>query len=423
MTHHNHHSESDATFPHGDSCNGNHAVGGGHSHSILSRRNLLGLAGAAGLAAGMSPLLVGCGNTTSTGNERRGPLKIGYLPITDAAPLLVAMREGYYTDLNVDVAAPTLFRGWDAITEAVRTNKVDIAHLLMPTALQLRMIQKSPVKVIAWNHMNGSALTVATSGPPLEELGGTTIAIPFWYSIHNVSLQILLAKAGLEPVADGDPGPKQVKLVVMAPPDMLASLSSGAIAGYIVAEPFNAVAEVKGVGRIERFTGDIWKDHACCVLVVNEKLIEESPDLVERTIRAVAKAQLLCESDRTKAAGLLTSGDRPFLPQPPKAIERVFNLYDSPEYIESGAIQHPDWGIDRVNFQPFPFQSFTEELVVRLRGTLVQPASKFLDDVDPADVHRQLVDDQFARKAIQSLGGPTKFGLPENLTRTELISA
>ncbi|MCB1255914.1 MAG: ABC transporter substrate-binding protein [Microthrixaceae bacterium] len=407
--------------------NHNHDIHGhsahGHSHSILSRRTLLSLAGATGLAAGLSPLLVGCGNTTPTANDNKGPLKIGYLPITDAAPLLVALREGYYEAEGVDVAAPTLFRGWDAITEAVRTGKVDIAHLLMPTALQLRMIQKAPVKVIAWNHMNGSALTVATDGRPLAELGGSTIAIPFWYSIHNVSLQILLAKVGLKPIADGQPSSSEVKLVVMAPADMLASLASGAVAGYIVAEPFNAVAEVKEVGRIERFTGDIWKDHACCVLVVNEKLIAESPDLVQRTIRAVAKAQLFCESDRSAAAGLLTSGSRPLLPQAAPAVERVFTHYDVPEYIDSGAIQHPEWGIDRVNFQPFPFASFTEELVVRLRTTLVQPSSKFLDDVDPAEVHKDLVHDAFARQAIADLGGAAKFGIPESFTRTELISA
>lgn len=394
-----------------------------HHHAPLSRRALFRLAGAAGLSAGLSPLLVGCGDTSASANKGRGPLRIGYLPITDAAPLLVALREGYYEAEQIDVAPPTLFRGWDAITEAVRTNKVDIAHLLMPTALQLRMVRKAPVKVIAWNHMNGSALTVATDGRPLDQLGGSTIAIPFWYSIHNISLQILLGKVGLEPIADGTPGPKQVKLVVMAPSDMLASLASGAAAGYIVAEPFNAMAEIKKVGRIERFTGDVWKNHACCVLVVNEKLIKEDPDLVTRTIRSVAKAQLLCESDRTRAAGLLTSGDRPLLPQPEPAIQRVFNHYDLEEYGPTGAIQHPDWGIHRVDFQPFPFPSFTEELVTRLRTTLVQPSAEFLEGVDGAKVHKDLVDDQFARKAIADLGGPAKFGLPESLTRTELISA
>lgn len=406
-----------------DTCNGSHRHGSGHSHSVLSRRRLLTLAGASGLAAGLSPLVVGCGNTSSSGNQGRGPLRIGYLPITDAAPLLVALREGYYEDENIDVAAPTLFRGWDAITEAVRSGKVDIAHLLMPTALQLRLIQKAPVKVIAWNHMNGSALTVATDGRTLAELGGSTIAIPFWYSIHNISLQILLAKAGLEPVADAEPGPDQVKLVVMAPADMLSSLASGAIAGYIVAEPFNAVAELKSVGRIERFTGDIWKDHACCVLVVNEELIGQQPDLLERTIRAIARAQLTIEADRSAAAGILTGGSQPFLPQEPAAVERALTYYDDSQYITSGAIQHPEWGINRVDYQPFPFASFTEELVIRLRSTLVQPASGFLDDIDPATVHAQLVDDRFARSAITALGGPTAFGLPDGLTRSELISA
>ncbi len=263
---------------------------------------------------------------------------------------------------------------------------------------------------------------MATDGRTVEELGGTTIAIPFWYSIHNVALQMLLAKAGLEAVSGGKPGSDQVSLVVMAPSDMLASLASGAVAGYIVAEPFNAMAELRGIGRIQRFTGDIWKDHACCVLVVRDELIERDPDLVARTVHAVARAQLLCENDRPRAAEILTSGDRPFLPQPPEAVAAAFENYSIEEYGPTGAIQHPEWDIDRVDFQPFPFASFTEELVVRLRSTVAEPPSTFLDSLEPAEVHEELVDDTFARKAIGELGGPAKFGIPESFSRREEIS-
>src|SRR3546814_6631111 len=77
-----------------------------------------------------------------------------------------------------------------------------------------------------------------------------TVAIPFWYSLHNVVLQHLLKSKGLESISEGDPGPRQVKLVVMAPSDMLPALANKQIAGYTVAEPFNASAELlKEIGR------------------------------------------------------------------------------------------------------------------------------------------------------------------------------
>ncbi len=71
-------------------------------------------------------------------------------------------------------------------------------------------------------------------------------------------------------------------LVVMSPSDMLPALANGAIGGYTVADPFNAAAEIKGVGRIHRFLGDVWRDHACCALLVHEDVIDRDPAGVQR---------------------------------------------------------------------------------------------------------------------------------------------
>src|SRR3546814_11048479 len=85
---------------------------------------------------------------------------------------------------------------------------------------------QSRAKVVAWNHMSGSGLTVLNSINDINDLGGKTVAIPFWYSLHNVVLQHLLKSKGLESISEGDPGPRQVKLVVMAPSDMLPALAN-----------------------------------------------------------------------------------------------------------------------------------------------------------------------------------------------------
>src|SRR5581483_12048682 len=116
---------------------------------------------------------------------------------------------------------------------------------------------------------------------------------------------------------------RTVKLVVMAPPDMPPALANGSIAGFIVADPFNAVAEVNGVGRILRFTGDVWRDHACCVVTVGEGAIAAAPDVVERVVAAVARAQLWARDNRTEAARLLSADGDNYLPQPRAAIERA----------------------------------------------------------------------------------------------------
>jgi NitT/TauT family transport system substrate-binding protein len=98
----------------------------------------------------------------------------------------------------------------------------------------------------------------------VTDLAGKTVAVPFWWSIHNVVLQNILRSNGLEPILEGSASAsaRTVKLVVLPPADMVPALASGSIAGFIVADPFNALAEVKGAGRILRFTGDVWRDHA-----------------------------------------------------------------------------------------------------------------------------------------------------------------
>ena len=64
----------------------------------------------------------------------------------------------------------------------------------------------------------------------------------------------------------------------MAPSDMVPALASNQIAGYIVAEPFNAAAETLGIGKVLRFTGDVWKDHACCVVFMHERDLRQRPE-------------------------------------------------------------------------------------------------------------------------------------------------
>src|SRR5690625_5726601 len=97
-----------------------------------------------------------------------------------------------------------------------------------------------------------------------------TVAIPYHYSVHNVVLQELLRENGLKVAQHSrrDPAADEVRLVVMPPSDMPASLANDSISGYIVAEPFCEAAEVRDIGKILRFTGTVWSQHASCVVIM-----------------------------------------------------------------------------------------------------------------------------------------------------------
>ena len=75
------------------------------------------------------------------------------------------------------------------------------------------------------------------------------------------------------------------------------------------------------------------------------------------------------------------------------------------------------------DYQPYPFPSYTEQLVKLLKATQVEGDNRFLATLDPAFVARDLVDDQFVKKSIAALGGLKAFGLPDKFTRTETLVA
>lgn len=408
-------------------------------HATLDRRALLRGLGGLSLLGASSALTAGCarlfgdpsdaptaaGGTASGGDPGDPRLRVGYLPITDASPLLMAHGLGLYAERGLEAERPTLLRSWAQVAEAFQARQVDVVHLLMPMAMQLRYATESPVKVVAWNHTNGSGLTVANDVTAVADLAGATVAVPFWHSIHNLAVQLLLAEAGLTPLIGSGEEPSAaagtVRLVVMAPPDMPPALAQGSIRGYIVADPFNALAEREGIGRILRFTGDVWLDHACCVTVMHTDTLEERPEFATRTLEALVRAQAALREDLPAAAALLSADGEGYLPQPREVIADALGPYDAAAYAASGAIHHPGWETPRIGFQPFPFPSFTEELTRRMQATAVDGDRGFLDALDPTAVHGELVDDRYVRAAIDAVGGPSTFDLPAELTRSETI--
>ena len=390
----------------------------------FSRRGALGVAGAAlgsgavwgahalGQAAG-----AGTGNDGGDSGAASTPVRVGYLPITDSAPLLLAHAQGMYAKHGIEVERPVLFRSWSSLTEAFLSGTVDVIHLLMPMAVYLKYDLKADAQIVAWNHVNGSALTVAPSIGRTEDLAGTTVAIPGWFSIHNILVQKILREAGLTPVIRKTPDAsrREVALVVMAPADMIPALANGTIAAFTVADPFNAAAEIQKVGTIHRYMGDVWRDHACCVTMMRSELIKRSDGAGQKFVDALVEAQRYARENRPEAAKILSK--KKYLPQKPPAILRAMTDHGTEH---RSVIRHPEWGGHMLQFQPYPFESFTHELITHMRQTTMDAPTAFLDHLDPATVHRELVNSEMVTAAINTAGGIQQFG-PGGLTRTEQI--
>lgn len=270
----------------------------------MNRREFLKASGLA-LAAAATPGLVG--NVFAGGN--RVDLKIGYLPLSDHLLMIAAERERFRT-VNVK---PVKFSSWPEIAEALKNGAVDGAFLLTPIGLTLR--QKGvPVKVVLLGHRNGSALTVRNNIGinRVEDLKGKIVAVPSPFSTHNILLRKLLTEKHMDPARD-------LKIIDMAPPEMLNALSTGRIHGYIVAEPFGAQAEAQKVGKVLTLSKDIWPNHICCVLNLRETVIASHPEAVQELVSGFTRTASFIEANPAQAA----KGSVKVLGQRPEIIEKV----------------------------------------------------------------------------------------------------
>ncbi len=257
----------------------------------MNRRAFLKHTGMALLSApllGAAPRFVG--NVLAGG--AKVDLKIGYLPITDHLLIVSAEREPFRT---VGLR-PVKFSSWPEIAGALDAGAIDGAFLLAPIGLTLRR-KGAPVKAVLLGHRNGSVITVGNDGGirRIEDLKGKTIAIPSPFSTHNILLRKLLAERNIDPARD-------LRIVDMAPPEMVNALATGRIQGFIVAEPFGAQAEAQKVGKVLLLSRDIWKDHMCCVLHLREQVIAAHPEVVQELVSGMLRTAAFIGANPAAAA-------------------------------------------------------------------------------------------------------------------------
>jgi len=358
-------------------------------------------------------------------------LKIGYLPILDATSLLVAHTQGFFKEEGLNAAEPVMARSWADLIIGFLSGKFNLVHFLSPIPIWLRYNHQIPVKVIAWAHINGSAiLGCKTHGiHSLQSLGGRHVAIPYWHSTHNVLLQIALRHVGLKPVIKKSYekiADNEVNLQVLPPALMVPALKVHNISAFIVAEPVNAQGELSADGNIVRFTGDIWKNHPCCVLCMREDTINTNPTLAQKVANATVKAQVYAQQHKAEVAKLLSKQGRGYIPTDIEVLSHALLSYNPETYTDTKAILHAnEWGNGRIDFSPWPYPSATRFLVEAMKKTVVPIKGHYLDNLSAEFIAQDLVDYRFIKTAMEThKGWETAPGVDiENpFTREEVIA-
>jgi nitrate/nitrite transport system ATP-binding protein len=269
-------------------------------------------------------------------------VNLGFLPLTDAAPLIVAQEKGFFAKhglTNVNLIPQT---SWKAIAEGIADGRLDAAQMVagMPLALTIGMKDRSSLPVVTALTLsrNGNAITlskdlyqqgVRTLKDFQQAIANNrdrvyTLGIVNEASMHNLMLRSWLAADGIDPDRD-------VNLVVIPPAETISNLQAGNIDGFCAGEPWNNQAVKEGAGFVIATDLDIWPSYLEKVLGVREDWASQYPQTHLALIKALIQGCQYCDDRRNRAeiAELIA--------QP--------HYLDSPvEYIRPGFIEPYDRG-------------------------------------------------------------------------------
>ncbi|MCZ7397641.1 MAG: ABC transporter substrate-binding protein, partial [Candidatus Methanoperedens sp.] len=223
-------------------------------------------------------LVTGCVEKSTKTKE----VRVGYQPSTHHIAEFIGMQKGWFAQETGVPFIDKEFIGGAPEMEAMMAGELDVAYVGATPAINA-IAKGLEAKIVASANNEGSALVMRNdfnyTGP--RDLIGKKIATLPRPSIQDTVLRVWLIDSGIKP--------EDVDIKFMSGAEMLTSLSSGAIDGFIWAEPGPTQAEMQGIGKIVLNSSEMWM-HPCCVVLVSDKLIKEDPDLVKNLVKTHIKA-------------------------------------------------------------------------------------------------------------------------------------
>lgn len=251
-------------------------------------------------------------------------LPVAYMPLVDAAPLIVAEEMGFAETegLALDlIPAPS----WSSVRDMLAFGRVDAAHLLSPVPVAMALglggvaTEVSAVSVLSVNgnvigigraieekmRASGYGFDFADAGRAAEALsaaigGRLTVGVPFPFSMHAELLRYWIAGTALKT--------SQIEILTVPPPLMAQALADGDIDAFCVGEPWGSVAVDQDIGALLLPGKSIWEFSPEKVLAVRSDWAATEPHLLARLMRAVWRAgRWLTEPGNVTTASTLLS--------------------------------------------------------------------------------------------------------------------
>src|SRR3982075_21428 len=286
-------------------------------------------------------------------------LKVGFIPITCATPIIMAKPMGFYEKhgLNVEVIKTA---GWAVIRDKTLNKEYDAAHMLspMPIAISLGVgSQPIPYTAPAIENIKGQAITLAIKHKDKRDpksWKGMKFAVPFDYSMHNYLLRYYVAEHGIDPDQD-------IQIRAVPPPEMVANLRADNLDGFLGPDPMNQRAVYDGVGFIHVLSKDIWEGHPCCAFAASQEFVTTMPNTYAALLKSIVDATAFATKAENRKQIAEAIAPANYLNQPQIVLEQILTGTFGDGL--GNVVTQPN----RVDFDPFPWQSFAIWIMTQMK--------------------------------------------------------
>lgn len=383
----------------------------------VSRRTILKTTAAAALVTAVRTAFPSGAFADTAEPEVKGA-KIGFIALTDAAPLIIAAEKGLFAKHGMPDVEVLKQASWGATRDNLvlggASNGIDGAHILTPMPYLMhtgKVTQNNvpvPMALIARLNLDSQGISVAKeyaeTGVQLDasklkaafekkKAEGKEIkaAMTFPGGTHDLWIRYWLAAGGIDP-------DKDVSTIVVPPPQMVANMKVGNMDVFCVGDPWNEQLVNQGIGFTACTTGELWKGHPEKALGMRADWVEKNPNATKALLMAVMEAQQWCDEMANKEEMSTILGKRQWFNVPPKDVlgRLKGNInYGNGRVLENTGLQMKFWQ----DHASYPFRSHDSWFITEnIRW------GKFAPDTDVKALVAKVNREDIWRDAAKDLG-------------------
>ncbi|QKJ93416.1 CmpA/NrtA family ABC transporter substrate-binding protein [Agrobacterium pusense] len=383
----------------------------------VSRRTILQTTAAAALVSAVRVAFPSGAFAAAAEPEVKGA-KIGFIALTDAAPLVIAAEKGLFAKHGMPDVEVLKQASWGATRDNLvlggASNGIDGAHILTPMPYLMhtgKVTQNNvpvPMTILARLNLDNQGISVAReyadTGVQLDasklkaafekkKAEGKEIkaAMTFPGGTHDLWIRYWLAAGGIDP-------DKDVSTIVVPPPQMVANMKVGNMDVFCVGEPWNEQLVNQGIGFTACTTGELWKGHPEKALGMRADWVEKNPNATKALLMAVIEAQMWCDEMANKEEMSTILGKRQWFNVPPKDVlgRLKGNInYGNGRVLENTGLQMKFWQ----DHASYPFHSHDSWFIAEnIRW------GKFAPDTDVKALVAKVNREDIWRAAAKDLG-------------------